>query len=171
MTTSLTGRFKILDSWSYASTDDVGITVTDSNDYLFTDDLADGTGSSQANFIWRDRRTVTLATTTDDIDLSALTDGFGNAISVTSIKSMTIVNLATTAGEDILIGGATSGALSSLLAGSQTGQETIKASGAKKWYAPLDGYAVIPGSEDTLRITHDGSDGDIQFDIIISGTY
>lgn len=171
MTTSFTSRFKIVHSWNYRSTDDLGIETPDSNDYLFTDDLADGTGSEQANFVWRDRRTVTLATTTDDIDLSAIVDGFGNAISTLKIKSLLIVNRATTSGEDILVGGAASGAISSLLNGSQTAQETIKAGGAKAWYAPLDGYTVIPGSEDTLRITHNGSAGDIQYDIIISGTH
>lgn len=169
MTTSLTSNFKIQSSWNYVSTDELGIETKGAATKLYSQDLADGTGSEQASFVWRDRRTVTSATTTDDIDLSALTDEFGNAISALKIKELVIINLSTTLGQNLLVGGATSGAIQSLF-NVGTSQLQVHAGGAIAASSPLSGYTLIPGSEDTLRITHNGAAGDIQYEIVVKGT-
>jgi hypothetical protein len=171
VTTNLTSALRISSSWTYLSTDELSLVTRDRNTKSYSQDLEDGTASEQANFVWRDRRVVTSATTTDDIDLSAITDTFGNAISALKIKELMIVNLSTTAGQNLTIGGAASGAISTLFAGSQTAQETVHAGGCTVKSSPISGFTLIPGSEDTLRITHAGAAGDIEYDIVVKGTH
>lgn len=170
MTTELTSTLRISSSWNFVNTSDAETITRSQNTKTYSQSLTDGTGSEQANFEWDDRRVVTSATTTDDIDLSAITDAFGTATSVLKIKEIVIINLSTTSGQNLLVGGATSGAISTIFAGSQTAKITVQAGGAIVLSAPLAGYVLIPGSEDTLRITHSGAVGDIEYDIIIKGT-
>ena len=53
---------------------------------------ADGTGANQAAILWSDTRTLTTGAT-ESLDLSgtALTDAFGAAVALTSIKGIVLV--------------------------------------------------------------------------------
>ena len=131
---------------------------------------SDGIGPNQTNIMYRARRTVTLSTTTDDIDLAGvLIDIFGNIISFTHVKEIVILNTANVSGEDLLVGGAAANAWTQPFNTSATAKDDLWASGIWVRSAPLSGIAVTAGSSDTLRITHNGSVGDIDYDIVIKG--
>lgn len=172
MTTSFSGNVKLLMNWNYQSTDLLSL-VTAFN-AKFTDattEYADGESANQAEFIWADRRTVTLATTNDDIDLyGSLTDAFGETLNIKVVKTLVIYNRSTTAGEDLLVGGASSNQFDTLFDAVGTSVATVRAGGFVAFHAPRDGYAVTSSTADVLRVQHDGSVGDITYDILVIGT-
>lgn len=170
MARTLTGNLDVTTSWTYKNSSDIADTKEVKQLKILQQKWSDGTGPNQTNIIYRARRTVTLSTTTDDIDLAGvLTDIFGNTISFTHIKEIVILNRATVSGEDLLIGGAAANAWSQPFNGSTTAQDDCWAGGIWVRSAPLSGIAVTGGSSDTLRITHNGSADDIDYDIVIKG--
>lgn len=144
--------------------------------------LTDGSGDDNVDIIWHDRRLVTAATPTDDIDIyGGITDVFGNTLSFSAVKKLLIINLGLPSGadleiatftasdgEDILVGAAASNPWTAPFNGDGSAQATVGPDGPLLLMSPKSGYAVAAASSDVLRITHDGTD-DIAYDIIIEG--
>lgn len=174
MTTTVTGGITIKSNWNAQKTNGITSLSTGTSEavvYKYEETFASGNGANEIEQIFRDTRVVTLATGTDDIDLSgALLDMFGDALAFLTIRELVIVNLSTVAGEDLLIGAAGSNPVISLFNGDASAQVPCRAGGAQVWCDPLVGFAVAAGSADVLRVQHDGAAGDINFDIIVKGT-
>jgi len=167
---TLTGNLDITTRWAYQNAEDLSSPKDSEQLKILKQVWTAGTGANQIDVMFRDRRTVTLSTTTDDLDLAGvLLDVFGNTITFTSIKEIVILNRATVSGEDLLIGAAAANAWSQPFNGSTTAQDDCFASGVWVRSAPLSGILVTAGSSDTLRITHNGSADDIEYDIVIKG--
>lgn len=183
--TTLTGRVRAKVVWDFQNDLEIGLT-RDYDDVTYAWTVADGQGDDQCEKLWYARRTVTLATPTDDLDLSGvLEDPFGQSVVFTKIKVIYIENkgvgdgedpetFTATSGEDLLVGGAgaVGNAIATILDGNQDAQIRLRAGGILLLGAPLDGYTVVGGSEDVLRIEHDGSAAsgdDITYDIVIKG--
>jgi len=167
---TLTGNLNVTTSWDHRSTDSFATSKEIKQFKILEQVWTNGTGQNQINKIYRERRCVTLSTTTDDIDLAGvLIDIYGDTISFTHIKEIVILNTAIVSGEDLLIGGAAANAWSQPFNGSATAKDDLWASGIWVRSAPLSGIPVTAGSSDTLRITHNGSADDIDYDIVIKG--
>lgn len=170
MARTLTSSTSINSSWSYINTDDLEQETKNSNSSTYRIDMTSGVGSEQVNFLYTDRRIVTASSANDDLDFSgSLRDVFGNTILATQIKELTIRHLGTTSGPDIIIGAAGTNPITSLFDGSATAVVKVKAGGVLSLVAPLNGYAVVAGSADTLRIAYDGASGNAEYDIIVKG--
>lgn len=135
--------------------------------------LGAGIGDNQVEEIHRSRRTVSLSSPIDDIDLyGVLNNPFCQPADFAYIKSIEIYNRSEIAGENLTVGGAggASNAWSPMFDGDQDSVESVRARGMSILTAPLDGLIVRDGSDDILRVEHDGSAGDITYDIVIIGT-
>ena len=171
--TSLTGAIKLISSWTFKNAINTLASkpVQEQTATSYETKFTYGTGENQVNQHWRDSRTVTTSTSTDDLDLAgSLTNIFGETVTFATIRELVIVNLSTVAGDDLDIGGAAANAITTIQDGSGTAKLTLRAGGYLVLSAPLDGYAISGGSADTLRITHAGSSEAINFDIIIKGS-
>lgn len=132
---------------------------------------ANGTGSQQVNRVWADRRTLTAASGTDDINLSALADPVtGQTFDFDKIRFIYIKNQEPSGGANLLVGGSGSNAWTGPFNGSTTLK--LKIGPKDEWCQTnkLTGFNV-PTSGSTLRITHDGSSsGALDYDIIVGGS-
>ncbi len=166
-------------SWENRNPLDLG-TVVDDQTLAVDLETTSGTGTNQTSIMWKDRRIVTVATTDDELDLAGgLVDVFGATLTFVRIKTIEIINRGEpdgsggwteTAGEDLLVGGAATDAFDDFLNGVATDQVTIPAGGVLLLTAPVDGWVVAAGTADKLLIAHDGSAGDIEYDIVLTGT-
>lgn len=175
VTSSLTMNILAEVNWNYQNTGFELSTTKDLGRERILRALAGGTADNQADLLWHDQRTVTLATVTDDIDLAgALTDPFGQTVTFVKIRALLIYNRETTTGENLLIGGAgaANNAWATLFNGDQDAKITLAPTGVLLLTAPVDGYSVTAGSQDILRVVHDGTTtgGDIVYDIVVAGT-
>lgn len=140
-----------------------------------------GTGSGQNNKIYRARRTLTVATGTDDLDLTngSLKDPFGTALVFTAVKFVAIANIgkegtdgsfSITDGEDLLVGGAgaAADAWSAPFNGDQDAVIVLDSGDSLFLSKNLTGFTVSAGTSDVLRIAHSGTD-DITYDIALIG--
>lgn len=157
--------------WAYSGTNPFGTATADRDNYQdAVDAFLDGSGNNQAQIIFTGRRTITTASTNDDLDLAGgLTDSFGQTLTFTAIKAILIRNRSTTDGDEISVGGAGSGAIVSLFKGSNSSKLTVMADGSILLVAPRAGYAVTATTADLLRVTHSGNSASIIYDIIIVG--
>lgn len=145
-------------------------TVSDASKLEYDVNLADGTGDSQADKLWHDERTL-AASANDDLDLTSLaTTLFGSAVTIAlaKVKALLLVNTATTAGLDLLVGAAASQEWSGPF-GSAGDQVRVPADSCLLLVNKKSGWAVADGSADTLRI-HNPSGAPITFKIAIVGT-
>jgi hypothetical protein len=182
MTTTFTAKADCRFSWDYRNVLDLATIPDQANLRNNNRDFTNGTGINQANFVWHDRRRLTPATGTDDIDLSGvLTDGFGNTLNILTVKGIYIENRGVlsagvyvpTDGEDIQVGGAgdPTNAWAAFLNDNQDAEVTIRSGGVMMLTSPLSGYSVVAGSLDILRVLLDGSgSNDVYYDIAIFGT-
>jgi len=184
MSKSLTLRTWHQVYWKYEETSDEISDPVDETTFRLLTQFTSGTGSNQVNRMYRARRTVTLNSTTEQLDLSgSLLDKFGDSVLMMEIKVLLIINRGapdgsggwtTTAGQDILVGGAGVASLAwgAPFNGDQNAKLRVRSGGALLLVAPVDGYRVDPGVQDVLQIEHDGSaasGGDIEYDIVIAG--
>ena len=187
MTVTLTGDVTMLLDFVYREDTELGeLGYQEHNDqFRFAQSFSSGIADQQVNRKWEQRRTVTLATVSDQLDLAGgLTDRFGNTLTFAEIKALMVVNrgvvagdaddetATVTSGEDILVGGVGSNAWASLFNGDVDAKVLVRSGGALLLCAPYDGYSVSPGTADILEIEHNGSaasGGDISYDIAIWG--
>ncbi len=132
----------------------------------WSDALAEGTGSDQADVLWHDTRT--LAGTSEDLDLAAsLTDAFGTSVTFVNVKLIAIRNNSTTTTESLAIGGAAATQFINWV-GDATDIVNLGPSGIFLLWDPIDGYPVTAGTGDLLKI--DSGADTFSYDIIIVGT-
>jgi|GEM_PF-1098825 len=189
MSTTLSDRLNFRFHWTHDDTTDAGLsTPSDSGEYQYLMALAQGKGANQNDILFRDRRTLTSNTGTDQLDLSGgLTDIYGNALTFVTVKALIVENKGlpaagndgstddswtTAAGQDLLIGGASSNAWQKWLNDTAGAEVRLRSGGLFVLTAPVDGVKVTAGTGDILQILWDGSvasGGDIEYDIIIAG--
>ena len=175
--TSLTGRVEVKINWDYRFTpefdagDSPPIWVKTMLSRLDFEVSGDDTG--QVDRLFAQRRTVTSSTTTDDLDLSGtLLDIYGKTLDLEAVKLVAIFNQGTLDGDNLLIGGAGAGnnAWGAPWGGDQDSQSICCPGVPYMWGNKFTGILLTPGSQDTLRITHDGISAEIDYDIVVMGT-
>ena len=154
---------------TYANTSD-GLNAAANFSQSYTDSLASGTGTAQADLFWDDSRSVGVGAD-DDIDMAALTctDVFGAVLTFAEIRGIMIKNTSVAAGEDLAIGG---GGATEWLAwvGAAGDYVVLHPDGLFLYTAPVDGSLPIVGAAtDMLRITGNGA-APIIYHIWIWGT-
>jgi hypothetical protein len=169
MADTLTLNVKATCDWSLIEALDLA-NVVDASSVTYSDSLTDGTTAGLADVIWHDTRAL-AATTNDDLDLTALTQSiYGSTVTKTfaKVRGLLIINLSTTAGDDLEIGG--SGGNEWNVPFGATGDKIeVRANGTLLLAAPEDGYAVTNSSADILRIRNPGANT-INYKIVIWGT-
>ena len=141
----------------------------------YSDSLADGSGTNQADLLWRDTATISSgASTTIDL-LGALSGLFGETVNFASVKGIFIRNRTTAGGSNLVVGAAASNPFDSMF--SAVGDSLIlPAMGtgtSDMWslvmWAPASGWTV-DATNQNLKLTHDASDSnDITVDIVLVG--
>ncbi len=167
--------------WLFGDTIDLS-TIKDDSDLDYVKALANGIGNNNINQMWHDRRRLSIASPTDLLDLAgSLTNFRGSTVAFTQIKALLIFNkgvdsprgtFTPTAGQDLLIGGASSNAWVALFNGSTTAKFRLRSGGCVSFVIPIDGFRVVAGTSDILQIAHDGSAAsgtDITYDIVLAG--
>ena len=128
------------------------------------DDLANGTGTDQADEVWHDERT--LAAASETLDLTSLAGGpWGSTKAFASIKAIFIKNTGTTTGEDLTVGGAAANAWCAMFADS-TDKAKVMPNGVLAWWSPTDAETV-DGTHKNLKI--DAGAASITYKIVIVG--
>jgi hypothetical protein len=147
-------------------------TITDAAKLSYSRGLADGVEEGQADVLWHDQRTL-AASAAEDLDLAALdSTAFGSPVAVgfAKVKALMVINLATVAGEDLLVGGAGAGndAWSAPLDGDADAKIVVPADSALLLVNRMSGWDVESGVSQFLRIASAGA-GSIDYKIAIVG--
>ncbi|REJ94886.1 MAG: hypothetical protein DWQ35_07390 [Planctomycetota bacterium] len=159
-------------SWVFQDTQEL-TTISDTAKLQFAADLANGTADDQADRLWHDERTLATATH-EDLDLTALAASvFENSVTVSlaTVRALLLINTATTAGEDLLVGGAGAGgnAWASPFNGDQDAQLVLPADATLLLVNKKNTWTIANGASDQLRIANDGT-GSITYRVVIVGT-
>ena len=107
MADTLTAQIKASLAWLFQESLDLANVIDDSS-LQYDRSFADGVAADQADKLWHDNRTLASGAS-DDLDLNALASTiFGSTVTINlaKVKGVLIVNTATTAGEDLTVGGA-----------------------------------------------------------------
>jgi len=154
--------------------DTVGFgTVSDASKLEYTGTLADGVGNDQADKLWHSQATLAGSGVTL-LDLTSLASTiFGSAVTTTlaKVKALLIVNSATTAGDDLLVGGAGVGgnAWGAPFNGDQDAKVQVPADSVLLLVHKKGGWTVTGGSSDVLRIENTSANS-VAYKIAIIGT-
>lgn len=141
-------------------------TPKDSLSWGYSASLATGTAAGQCDLIWHDSRT--LATAAESIDLSgALSNGLGVTAVFVRVRVIAIENTQVETGRYLLVGGVANG-LATWVGDAATDKVRVGASGVFLLTSPVDGFAVVAGTGDLLRVESVG--GSVTYKIIILGT-
>jgi len=164
---ALTSRVDLTLAHTHTLTRDSDLSViTDPLSVSYSDTLATGTGTDQADLVYHDQVVATVAGSTT-LDLSALSsDAFGDDIAFVTIKEIYIRSVS---GSALVLGAAASnpleGANTPFTAAGST--STVPAAGVWFVYSPTAGYTVTDNSADQLKITYAAA---ATFNIVIVGT-
>ena len=162
-------------TWDYQHSDGDNIsTPIDNKRYVVPFSYTDGSGDNQMQDMIRVEATVSIGEGNEvTYDLAGgVTDAFGNTITFATIKKIMIYNKATSSGEDLRIGGPTTGTTGALITdlfGDITGGINLRAGGVFSLETPLTGWTVTGGSADVLVISNEGT-ADITYELLIGGT-
>ncbi len=128
----------------------------------------DGSGASQSEAVFHDKRTLS-ASATEDLDLAgSLVDAFGDTITFTAIKAL-IVKADATNTNDVHVGGAASNALVNWV-GDATDIVVVKPGGLLALIAEdATGYTITAGTADILKIANSAAGTDVTYEIILVG--
>lgn len=133
----------------------------------YSKSLANGTGASQADKVFSDRRTL-AASANETLDLTNLQDPLGAALTFAKVKAIMIVAALTNA-NDVVIGAAAANPFLGPLGG--TGPiATLKPGGIYFVANPVNGWAVTDSSNDNLKIANSAGGSGVDYDIVIIGT-
>jgi len=169
MADTLTSQIKASLNWLFQESLDLA-TVADDAKLEYDKSFADGTAADQADKVWHDSRTLGVGAN-DDLDLNALANTiFGSTVTINfaKVKAILIVNTATTAGEDLTVGGAAAQEWTAWV-GAAGDKVRIPADSCLLITNRKNGWTVTNGASDTLRITNAGT-GSITYKIAILGT-
>ncbi len=137
-------------------------TAKETIDITSTTALTSGTGASQANEFFSDRRTTSGA---DNLDVvgTTLANAFADNLALTNCKHLLVLNNSTTATQLVTVSGT---GLTNILGGTSP---TIKVgpSGGFHWWSPLDGADLTAGTGDVITV--DGGGTSITYNIILVG--
>jgi len=175
MAVSLEATVNFLLSWKYHDAVTSGGTIKDDNSFS-VGKAFDGVTYS-ATKKWEDRRTLTPATGTDLLDLTALTDVFGNALSFTKVKALWVQNLGelvgssytVTAAEDLTVGAGAAASAWSYPFYSDANAVVKLLSGALMAIVGPDTGWTVDNANRILEVDHVGTTHDITYDILIVG--
>jgi len=146
--------------------------VNDNGKLEYSQSLTDGVGADQADVLFHDERTVG-AGANDDLDLTALVHSiYGNIVtfSFAKVKVILLMNLSTTAGDVLRVGGAGAGlAFATPFNGNATAVIEAPADGCLLLVNKKNGWTVTAGTGDILRVNNPGAAG-ITYRIVIAGT-
>lgn len=162
-----TNELKFVFDGSYRNTNDFG---TDASRFLHSWVLnhTNGTGSGNTNFAWSDQLTIT-ASNSSTIDLSSLTDRFGNAIAPSKIKVLAIrLTSSSDTAATISIGGAASNAWTSLLENSSDLLKIRYQGSFMAMCTDSTGYA-ISGTNKNLKILNNSATQSVVVDVLVVG--
>ena len=128
--------------------------------------LASGTGSSQADLIFHDTRSLADGAS-EDLDLAGvLADAFGATLTFAKVKALIIKNNSAT--QTLSVGGASANQFVNWV-GDATDIIKIAPSGFFALTGPLAGYVVTAATGDKLKVANSAGAG-ATYDIIIIGT-
>jgi hypothetical protein len=134
--------------------------------------LANGTGTGQADKTFHDKRTLG-ASATENLDLAggALVDPFGQVLTFARVKAL-VVKAAPGNTNDVIVGGDVTNTFFGSFADEtdavriRPGTTFAIACGE----ADATGYPVAAGTGDLLKVTNGGAGTSVDYDIIIIGT-
>ncbi len=137
--------------------------------YRIAQALTFGASPGMVNQMFCDERTITVASLTDDIDLSGvLANVFGETITFREIAGILIYNLSTVIDQVLYVGGKSGNGWTAPFGASSISKDTVLPSGIWTRGSTVDSYPVVAGSSDVLRIQNGGNTS-ITYDIIIFG--
>lgn len=162
-----TNALQFLFDGSYRNSNDFG---TDPSRFLHSWllPLTNGTGANNANFAWSDKLTIT-ASNSSTIDLSSLTDRFGNAIAPTIIKLFGVKLVSSTdTAATISIGNAASNQWVSVIEGTNDLVKIRYGGFAVFGCKDATGYAVS-GTNKNLKILNNSATQSVIVDVVVVG--
>lgn len=133
-----------------------------------TTKLTNGTGANKNNDSFHDeRQLLTGASETLDLTDGTLKNKFGAALVFTQIKVIRIINKSLVDG--LIVGAAGANSFSSFL-GDKSDTLLILPGGEVTLTAPVTGFNVSAGTDDELKLEHDGTTtAPLDYDIILTG--
>lgn len=133
-----------------------------------TVNLGSGTGSSNADLLFTDRRTI-AASGTEDLDLAGgLTDALGATLTFVKIKAIYIKAIAANTNNVTIKPASSNGFLGPFNAAAD--KLSVPPSGSILLQAPVSGWTVTAGTGDLVTIANSSSGTGVTYDIIIIGT-
>lgn len=165
---ALSGSIKLTVAIGLSGSTDLG-SQADAQAISQTITLTDGSGANQASQVWGDTRSL-AASTSEELDLNgSLTNGLGATVSFTRIVAI-IIKSASTNGDTITVGGASSNAWEPW-AGATGDEIKIRPGGFLALAAPdATGLAVTASTADLLKILNDDSGAAASYDILLIGS-
>ncbi|MDA7977505.1 MAG: hypothetical protein MPJ50_01890 [Pirellulales bacterium] len=158
-------------TWLFTETGDL-TAVHDNSALEYSASFADGTAANQADQLWYDKREV-AASFHDDLDLTTLPRNlFGNALTIgfVQVKAILLVNLSTTSGEVLRVGGAGAGnAFATPFAGDVEAQVEAPPDSPLLLVNRGIGWTVTAGTGDILRVENTVANP-VSYHITIIGT-
>lgn len=131
--------------------------------------MATGTGTSQADRLFHDKRTLNAAASeTLDFAAGGLVDAFGAAFSPAKIKFLAIYVNTATSGAYLTVGGNASNQLATMF-GDVTDKVEVGADSPLIIANTVDGFAVTAGTGDILKIENPSGVA-IEYEIVVVGT-
>ncbi len=172
MATSLATSLQLVLKTNYGTTNAHASTVTDVLTKSISDNLGDGDGLDLAESVWSDSFAANPAGVIYDI-FGALTDVYGNTLSMKHIKGLLIHNTSVVSGEYIDVFGSGAG-LTCLYMTGDTDEVRVFPGGILFCWSPgagatADCPVASAGSEDEIKITAAGGTAPV-IEMIIIGT-
>lgn len=176
-TPTMTMTTQLNDSFQYTVLDAIGDPVTQQVNLANVSKIVFGQTANTANAstvtptkFYLNTHSITIASSTLDIDLSALTDIFGNVLNFNKVYAIWIKNNDASGGSGIIAKPGPSNGWTALWNGVSTGQQYIPAGGDFKQTAPYVGFNVTTGSR-VLRLQNDAASpsGASSVTILIAG--
>jgi hypothetical protein len=146
---------------------DIGSITFDINKQ-YKDSLDSGTGSSQADLVFADTRTLT-ASATEDLDLAGtLIDALGDTLTFVKVKAIYIKAADANTNNVEITPASSNGFLGPFNAAAD--QVDLPPGGSLNVTAPVSGWTVTAGTGDLITITNSSSGTGVTYDVIIIGT-
>ncbi len=139
-------------------------TARDALRYVLDEQMLDGSGDGQAQFMWHDTRSIATSAN-DDIDLAgSLTDAFGQVITMAKVRALVINNKSAAA--TLTVGPAAASGVTGFL-----GTGEVLPVGAKKILVcnKSASWTITAGSADRIRVTNNSAVAVATYDIIVVG--
>lgn len=129
--------------------------------------LGSGTGASQADRLFTDRRTL-AASASENLDLAGvLSDAFGAALTFAKLKAIVIVAASANTNNVNVSREATNGVPVFLAAGDGI---PVQPGGMFVWVAPGAGVTVTAGTGDLVTVANSGAGTSVTYDVYLLGT-